>query len=368
MDIPDQSRTIYSDLDKQNENVISQLSENIPSFDSFSEALSQVSQHVHVPPIISTVLSRYAHQSIHQLPTWLQPLAHILVNKAHHLTDTAYYLAVQKELAKANSAAQSQQTTPSQKILAPIQPADSGETFQGFAEYAHIGVFGATGAGKTTLITTLLLKSNTFYEFDTFVYCGLETGEEGVSNLRKASEYNRQVIHSKPSSDSSFMLFKTMDFALMESEVSNKQKGASKLVFIDDAQGDATKTGMRRAASFLKVAKHKQCTVIFSLHHAAGEDEKQIRGSCSYFILCNLGQDQFNRYAGGGSSLLKGNDLWLKYSSISDIHKRVIIVDVHKNKRYYATKNLQDFDPLVNKNPNEKINESSKQIYSTQNN
>ena len=234
-------------------------------------------------------------------------------------------------------------------LAMPKLPPSSGpknektnKTFPGFQPHLHIGIFGATNSGKTTNTITQTYKG--LFNFVDMVL--LNGGEADAKNIENYHRAYLSVIQLEKHQDptNKFAYFGPTDRQKVYMMAKDpKYSSLQKLVIFDDAQSSSNKSN-DEMASFVIEAKNANCTCMIMMHFAYnGEVAKKIRGSCSYFVLYNQTESDFNRILG----LNAGNPLWKKYSMISDKLDRVLIFDKHEREYYYGTLNYADFNPVV---------------------
>lgn len=247
----------------------------------------------------------------------------------------------------------------SEAVVNPALPPNGGpknektnKTFPGFQPHLHIGIFGATNSGKTTNTITQTYKG--LFNFVDMVM--LNGGEADAKNIENYHRAYLSVIQLEKHQDptNKFAYFGPSDRQKVYMMAKDpKYSSMQKLVIFDDAQASSNKSN-DEMANFVVEAKNANCTCMIMMHFAYnGEVAKKIRGSCSYYVLYNQTESDFNRILG----LSAGNPLWKKYSMISDKLDRVLIFDKHEREYYYGTLNYADFNPVVPSPPGVAENE-----------
>jgi len=116
-----------------------------------------------------------------------------------------------------------------------------------------------------------------------------------------------------------------------------------KLCFFDDVQVQAGRPDWVELSKFVSVAKNANAQLVIVMHKAySGQEERNIRDACGYYVISNLSVGEFNNLID-----LKGTDnaLWKAYSRPVDKYSRVAIYDKDERKLY--NRDYGDMIPLL---------------------
>lgn len=209
----------------------------------------------------------------------------------------------------------------------PYDDVIEAKQWGGLANDRHMGIVGASTAGKTTFFKTLLADQK-IPICDVYIVVGDSPGKSEIVTGFCTLEY----LTNGSFSGKKFMHFSTSEIEkAFAYAIADENINTSKCLFLSDCLITSAKT-KERTANFMNRAKNYKTSVIVEIHHLAGESMVLMRNALAVIVYL----DQSTKSLARALDMAITENTIQKYSGLSK-YERVLIHDKQEgifNKHY----------------------------------